>query len=130
MKYIESFKTIKYSDMTSWGSDKPMPPPRKPLDKEYMNSIFIDFIDDNVAEILEQDSEYEYEIRIDDILHISYTRDIEKFVESTENLNKFALELKSCVDRVKDEYPDIEVSFYEGKGKGAYYELYFNNKEK
>ncbi len=133
MKHIKKFneiKSINYKDMTTWGSTE-TPIPKKDLYPEMMDMIFVDFID-NGAETEHGDNTYQITIVTDDA---SYSN-IDEYVEYTKKLNETALDIKTCVDRVKDEYPTTRVKFYyddgynqiSGTQRDAYYEIYFDNR--
>ena len=118
MKYLKTFeaklKTIQYEDMTDWGSTEPQKV-IKPLDPEYFNMVFADFIDVG--------SETDFYGKDENDMYNSYweifikepevrgSRDIDNHIKTIEKLNELYLDVKSCINKLKDEYPHINVDF-------------------
>jgi hypothetical protein len=96
--------------------------------------IFADFIDAG-AEIEDNYEHKELGIAIDIPImdyysssakkipsYVAYT-DIQEYIDYSKKLNEFYLDVQVCINRVKDEFPDISIkiekewldSFYEGK---------------
>ena len=107
------------------------PPVNKPdLDEQYLNIIFADFKDIGATSNF-MDNRYEIKIWAEEV---SYGN-LEKYIEYTNALNEQALDMKTCIDRVKDEYPTIRVRFYYDDGysqfggmdREAYYTIYLDN---
>lgn len=123
-------KTIQSKDMTGWGTTEPLKEIKK-LDEKYLDQIFADFIDrgsKSDVEYINQTSESEgiiceYEIEIPTINKDNNS--IESFIKYTEELSELALDVKSCIDKVMDEYPYVKVEF--GKYADECYMLTINN---
>jgi hypothetical protein len=116
MKYLKKFeaklKTIQYKDMTDWGSTEPQKV--KAIDPEYFNLVFADFIDEGAeADWNEKEDVYEpyWEIFIEEKPKIRGSRDIDKHIEDISKLSELYLDIKSCINKVKDEYTHINVDF-------------------
>jgi hypothetical protein len=125
MKYLKTYeatlKTIQYEDMTDWGSTEPQKF-IEPLDPEYFNMVFVDFIDAGSETDFygkdEDDMDNSYwEIFIKEPEVGAYSaplrgsRDIDNHIKTIEKLNELYLDVKSCINKVKDEYPHINVDF-------------------
>lgn len=115
MKYLKTYeatlKTIQYEDMTDWGSTEPQKV-LKPLDSEYFNMFFADFIDNgSETDWSEKDGFVDvWEIFIKEP-EVKGSRDIDNHIKTIEKLNELYLDVKSCINKVKDEYPHINVDF-------------------
>ncbi len=86
------------------------------INKNYFNLVFADFIDDgsdvDFGNHTEPGSTEYWEINIDEpILDTFYNRDIDYHLESINAIRELNLDIKSCIDKVKDEYPNLKVFF-------------------
>lgn len=119
MKYLKTYKifeaklkTIQYKDMTDWGSTEPQKV-NKQIEPEYFNLVFADFIDDG-AEVESNTTEDHigdyWEIIIKEPV-LRGSRDIDNHIKTIEKLNELYLDVKSCINKVKDEFPNINVDF-------------------
>ena len=130
MKHLKKYSVFEHSHEMSNESDiwKSL---NKPIEKEFFDMIFADFIDNGAKTEHSKDG---YEIYI--MEEEGSYNNIDNYVEYTKALNEMALDMKTCIDRVKDEYPDIKVRFYYDDGfdpiggsqKDAYYTIYFDNR--
>lgn len=110
LKRLENIKTIQYKDMTDWGNTEPQKT-KKPFSKKYFNLVFADFIDDGAVIGTDSDKVSNYwEISIKEP-EIENSRDINSKIESINDLKEFYLEIKSCIDRIKDEYRNVLIYF-------------------
>lgn len=80
----------------------------KKMDFNYINMIFIDFIDKGAKSEI---NDNEYYIYIDEPM-ISPSYYIDSHLEKIEKLHNFYLEINSCINKVKEEYPDIDINFH------------------
>lgn len=92
----------------------------KGKDSNFLVLVFADFIDDGA-----KFKEYTYyrhtngdvnkytcwEININEP-KLSYSSDIDLYVDSIDKIHEFSLDIKSCIDKIKAEMPDIIVDFY------------------
>jgi hypothetical protein len=113
MKYLkryEAIKTIQHKDMTDWVSTEPQKV-NKPIDPEYFNLVFAEFIDEGATfeSSVGDDQDY-WEIFIEEP-KIGGVLDIDKYLESIDILKEKYLDIKSCINKIKDEYPNIDVFF-------------------
>lgn len=116
MKHIKKFesllKTINYKDMTTWGSTEPVEE-FKSLDIDYIKLIFGEFYDDGAKfNNYENDDQEHVKITIDDI-DLNTGQSPESFADFHEQKKSFFLDIKVCVDRLKDEYPKVKVMLHE-----------------
>lgn len=115
MKYLktinEALKTIDYKDMETWGSKEKPKKLDPPIDKNYFDMVFADFIEDGATSNLISANSY----FIDNIK--CNTKDLDDVIE-------VASELKSCINKIKDDYPDINYNTYDLKSLGLFY---YNN---
>lgn len=113
-KIFESdIKTMKYSDMTTWGSTEPIKD-FKPLDIDYIKSIFSEFYDEGDVIETEYDDLDDYEEVIITIKDIDYrvSYDIDSFIEQSERYINFFEDIKVCMKRLEDEYDNLIFRFY------------------
>lgn len=123
MKYLKKYSLLKESTILN--------SLKKDIYPETFDMIFADFIDNGAKTEHSKDG---YEIYI--MEEEGSYNNIDNYVEYTKALNEMALDMKTCIDRVKDEYPDIKVRFYYddefdpigGSQKDAYYTIYFDNR--
>ena len=79
------------------------------IDTKYLNFIFEEFI--------EQEAIVDYDTESGDmyweifILEPEISEHINKYFDNIESLTVFSKNLKSCIDKVKDEYPSIDLQF-------------------
>jgi len=79
------------------------------IDTKYLNFIFEEFI--------EQEAIVDYDTESGDmyweifILEPEISEHINKYFDNIESLTVFSKNLKSCIDKVKDEYPSIDLEF-------------------
>jgi len=79
------------------------------IDTKYLNFIFEEFIEQGA--IVDYDTEsgdVYWEIFI---LEPEISEHINKYFDNIESLTVFSKNLKSCIDKVKDEYPSIDLQF-------------------
>jgi hypothetical protein len=79
------------------------------IDTKYLNFIFEEFIEQGA--IVDYDTEsgdMYWEIFI---LEPEISEHINKYFDNIESLTVFSKNLKSCIDKVKDEYPSIDLQF-------------------
>jgi hypothetical protein len=79
------------------------------IDTKYLNFIFEEFIEQGA--IVDYDTEsgdVYWEIFI---LEPEISEDINKYFDNMASLTVFSKNLKSCIDKVKDEYPSINIEF-------------------
>jgi hypothetical protein len=85
----------------------------KPIDSEYLSFIFADFIDEGADVdyygVDEDDVENSYWQIIITEPKIKSGRDIDKYIESVDKFKEVLLDIKTAINRVKDELPDIKV---------------------
>lgn len=122
MRYLKSFesklKTINYKDMTTWGSTEPIKE-SKPFDVDYIKLIFSDFFDNDEADIkhhiIERNNQ---EVVVITFMDIEYDRgyNIDDFINQSKKYIEFFENIKSCINKVKDEWSDIEAIFQEDDG--------------
>jgi len=74
------------------------------IDTEYLNFIFEEFIEQGAW----VDYDMYWEIFI---LEPQMSEDINNYFNDIESLTVFSKNLKSCIDKVKDEYPSIDLEF-------------------
>ena len=84
------------------------------LDIQYLKFIFSEFLDEG-AEGFNRDGDTDeiedyYEIFIKEPM-LKRTSMFDYYEENIKEVYEFLNNLKSCIDRVKDEYPDIKVEF-------------------
>ena len=117
MKYLKTYEAKLIAHQQWRGEYVPGPYQKvlKPLDPEYFNMVFADFIDQG-AEIDfygkdEDDMENCYwKISIKEP-EVKGSRNIDNHIKTIEKLNELYLDVKSCINKVKDEYPHIDVDF-------------------
>jgi 6-phosphogluconate dehydrogenase len=116
MKYLKKFeanlKTIQYKDMTDWGSTEPQKV-LKEIDPEYFSLVFAEFIDEGATVDFNTTEDH-----IEDYWGISIREnklggymDIDKYIESIDKIKELYLDIKSCINKIKDDYPNIEINF-------------------
>ena len=123
MRYLKSFesklKTINYKDMTTWGSTEPIKE-SKPLDVDYIKLIFSDFFDNGEADIqhnvIERNNQEVVSIVLMDIDNTDRGFNIDDFINQSKRYIEFFENIKSCINKVKDEWSDIEAIFQEDDG--------------
>lgn len=86
----------------------------KELDISYFKFIFSEFLDEG-AEGFNRDGDTDeiedyYEIFIKEPSIVS-SNDFDSYEENIKKLYDFSNEIKSCIERVRDEYPDIKIDF-------------------
>jgi len=84
------------------------------LDIQYLKFIFSEFLDEG-AEGFNRDGESDeiedyYEIFIKEPV-LKRTTMFDYYDENIKELYDFSNNLKSCIDKVKEEYPDIKIEF-------------------
>ena len=84
------------------------------LDISYFKFIFSEFLDEG-AEGFNRDGDTDeiedyYEIFIKEP-SIDATNDFESYEKNIKKLYDFSNEIKSCIERVRDTYPDIKIEF-------------------
>lgn len=84
------------------------------LDISYFKFIFSEFLDEG-AEGFNRDGDTDeiedyYEIFIKEP-SIDATNDFESYEKNIKKLYDFSNEIKSCIERVRDSYPDIKIEF-------------------
>lgn len=86
---------------------------QKELDIEYLNFIFEHFIDNDIynSQVFFDEKKEVYEIYIDEPPIRTIDIDFEIYQKNFKEIESFSNELKACIDRVKEEYPDIKVLF-------------------
>lgn len=86
---------------------------QKELDLEYLNFIFEHFIDNDIynSQVFFDEKKDVYEIFIDEPAIRTIDIDFEIYQKNFKDIVSFSNELKACIDRVKEEYPDIKVLF-------------------
>jgi len=116
MKYLKKneakLNTIQYKDMTDWGSTEPQKV-KKQIDPEYFNLVFADFIDEGATvefDTTEDHIEDYWEIFIDEPM-IRSIRNIDEYLKEIDILNEKYLDIKSCINKIKDDYPHIDIHF-------------------
>jgi hypothetical protein len=83
------------------------------LDEPYIKFIFEEFLDKDENEIhFDKDKNSYFEIFIKEpLIIIDSEINFEDYEKNIEDLLNFSKTLKSCIDKVKEEYPDINVNF-------------------
>jgi hypothetical protein len=122
MKYLKKFesklKTIQYKDMTNWGSTEPQKV-KKQIEPEYFNLVFADFIDEGSTVDFDMGDDPSFpkewnpfwEIFIDEP-KIGYSNNIDDYIKSIDKVKERNLDIKSCIDKIKDDHPHINVDFH------------------
>ncbi len=82
------------------------------IDKDYIKSVFIDFIEnganmDNTDDPRDDDYVCEVNIPVPQ-LHTSQRDDIDKMIKHHEEYVTMLMDIKSCLEKVKDEFPEIK----------------------
>jgi len=79
------------------------------IDTKYLNFIFEEFIEQGaIVDYDTQSGDMYWEIFI---LEPEISEHINKYFDNIESLTVFSKNLKSCIDKVKDEYPSIDLQF-------------------
>lgn len=78
------------------------------IDIQYMNNIFAEFID-NGANSSFIDGVYIISNIIEPKLRLNFNLDDR--IQSINQLSEFYSEIKTCINRIKDEYPNISCAF-------------------
>ena len=79
------------------------------IDIEYLNFIFEEFIEQGAwVDYDTENGDMYWEIFI---LEPQMSEDINNYFNDIESLTVFSKNLKSCIDKVKDEYPSIDLEF-------------------
>ena len=120
MKYLKLFEDLKLidsKDMEYWGNGE-QPDPL--IDRVYFDQVFADFLDKGATSDVEygnyddEDNEldiiYRYKLSIEYEIFFkekSIRSDIDKFTKYVDNLNEMSLDLKSCLGKIKEDYPNI-----------------------
>ena len=86
------------------------------IDYEYMNVIFANFIDKGAQSDYNAVKATEYMIEMDS--ETPCNNNIDGYLEYNKKVQEELLEIKSCIDKVKDEYPTIKVHFFYDDGYG------------
>lgn len=109
----EALKTINYKDMETWGSKEKPKKLDPPIDKNYFDMVFADFIDNGSISSLDGGS--------------YYLRNIKYNMRDIYDLSETFAELQSCLDKIKIEYPDIEHTFnyFDDYRIASYIELFY-----
>ena len=132
-KYNEDIKTINFKDMTTWGSTEEPEKQDPPIDGKYFDLVFADFID-NGSESKFSENDNIYEINI---LKIDFDGDgIDDYIKYLDEESELVKDIKSCIGKIKLEYPKINVFFrisggfdeIGGRAMDSYYRvsLYYN----
>jgi hypothetical protein len=90
------------------------------IDPKYLNFIFDDFIDNGAVvdyDIETGDMYWEifikepmiYGLKIKEGSIVGIKGSIDKYIESSESILNFSKTIKSCIQRVEDEFPNIKV---------------------
>jgi len=105
------------------------------LDKELLDMIFAEFLDDSSNESMFYDSdvtgniEYCIFIRVDIPFKYLFTGETDikvisdKMVKSSEDLNSKMMDIKTATIRVKDEYPNSEIRIFPESNSAEYIEF-------
>lgn len=105
MKYLKKYKILESKNGN------------KPIDPEYFNLVFADFIDEGATVEFDEGDDPSfpkewvpyYDIFIEE--PIIKDVDIDKYIKSIDILNNFLLDIKSCINKIKDEFPNIDIDF-------------------
>jgi len=81
------------------------------LDIEYLNLIFSDFIDDDGAQVDSSHSKKVWAIFIREPKLYKEYNSIEENIKAIEEFKEYFLDIKTCIDRVKDEYPNVFITY-------------------
>ncbi len=84
------------------------------IDKDYIRSVFSEFIDnDAIIELTDdpRDDDYVCEVTIP-IPKLGDVRDIDKIIDHSQICTDIFLNIKSCINRVKDEFPHIDSKIF------------------
>ena len=88
---------------------------KKELDKDYLNMIFCDFIDNKAKVTI---TELYYIIEMDEPV-MKESNNFDSKCNQVYELGELYLDLKSCISKIKDDYPDISI-FYNSRKKYTY----------
>ena len=126
LKLFEDIKTIDSNDMKSWGSTEEPTSKDPPIDKKYFDQVFAEFLDNGSTSEIEYDgdkiikyiliTDYDSDSSNNNSNYFQpnfYFTNIDEFAKYTNNLNEFSLELKSCLGKIKDDYPNILDNFHD-----------------
>lgn len=94
-------------------------------DMVYLNQIFADLVEDYDAKYIELPPQYNthsyYEISIPEISIKNSPREngvdrnieeyLDSYIEKTEKVAKLCNEIKSCINRIKDAYPNVRIDY-------------------
>jgi hypothetical protein len=103
------------------------------LDIQYLKFIFSEFLDEG-AEGFNRDGDKDeiedyYEIFIKEP-NIITSKDFDSYEKNIKKLYDFSNDIKSCIERVKDAYPDIKINFeFERVGHLTYNKLPVTSRE-
>jgi hypothetical protein len=79
------------------------------IDTKYLNFIFEEFIEQGaLVDYDTENGDMYWEIFIQEP---EISEDINNYFNNIESLRVFSKNLKSCIDKVKDEYPSINIEF-------------------
>ena len=79
------------------------------IDSNYLNLVFAEFIDDG-ADVFFTDNIWEIYITEPKIsCYITSVSDIDEYLDLINNLNETYLDIKSCINKIKDEMPNIKI---------------------
>lgn len=80
------------------------------LDISYFKFIFSEFLDEGAEDGTGEIEEEYYEIFIKEP-NLKKTSTFDYYEENIKEVYDFSNNLKSCIGRIKDEYPDIKIEF-------------------
>lgn len=106
MKYLKKYKILESKNGN------------KPIDPEYFNLVFADFIDEGATVEFDEGDDPSfpkewvpyYDIFIEEPI-IEDGGDIDKYIKSIDILKEKCLDIKSCINKIKDEFPNIDIDF-------------------
>ena len=81
------------------------------IDVEYLNLVFAEFIDDGAISDFNIEGEHRYwDIMIDKV-DIKDSDNIDECIESIGSFYQQIIDIKSCIEKAKEEFPTINFTF-------------------